>query len=125
MRICTYCGLSGHNTPACPLKKTFITDDIWAIFHTDPNPTQSFFDLTYEGEIIVPDTFFSTLQKSSTSPDIITHLSNDDENQCEDVVPALQSQEEMVIGTTPSTDNETRTSMQIKYAHQSQENFYK
>eukprot|EP01126_Amoeba_proteus_P056470 TRINITY_DN70_c0_g1_i11.p1 TRINITY_DN70_c0_g1~~TRINITY_DN70_c0_g1_i11.p1 ORF type:complete len:113 (+),score=5.93 TRINITY_DN70_c0_g1_i11:190-528(+) len=28
MITCSYCGLAGHNTPVCPLKRIFILDDI-------------------------------------------------------------------------------------------------
>eukprot|EP01126_Amoeba_proteus_P055640 TRINITY_DN6924_c0_g1_i5.p1 TRINITY_DN6924_c0_g1~~TRINITY_DN6924_c0_g1_i5.p1 ORF type:complete len:155 (-),score=11.37 TRINITY_DN6924_c0_g1_i5:94-558(-) len=109
MKTYTYCGLSGYNTPTCPLKKTFIADDIWAISHTDLNPTRSFFDLTHEGEIIVPDTPFPTPQGSITNSTIITNLSNDSEDQNKEFVSVPQSQEEMTVETTSFTDKETGT----------------
>eukprot|EP01126_Amoeba_proteus_P005652 TRINITY_DN11920_c0_g1_i1.p2 TRINITY_DN11920_c0_g1~~TRINITY_DN11920_c0_g1_i1.p2 ORF type:complete len:104 (+),score=2.17 TRINITY_DN11920_c0_g1_i1:500-811(+) len=38
-KLCTCCRLSGHLTSVCPLHNIFITEDIHAIVHTDPNPT--------------------------------------------------------------------------------------
>eukprot|EP01126_Amoeba_proteus_P010861 TRINITY_DN142_c0_g1_i11.p2 TRINITY_DN142_c0_g1~~TRINITY_DN142_c0_g1_i11.p2 ORF type:complete len:253 (-),score=26.97 TRINITY_DN142_c0_g1_i11:1290-2048(-) len=55
-KLYTCCGLSEHLTSAYPLHNIFITEDIWAIFHTDLNPAVPCRDKTFDGGICISET---------------------------------------------------------------------